>query len=891
MGACFSTISINGTSIANEIINNATDTLRSKSIDHISDTTISEDAHADLNNEYALNITTNLPYCFKDIIDDKHCKYMGQYNGSHSSTLFWGIGIENESYLMKSSLCTIKQFCSLKQKRERYSIDYYKNFKPDFLQSSLQKIATYDKLTYPIYINSHTLQSTDPKQVHKTIYDVHATPNPKFTTSLHDILLQENNYYREEYDMSFVFDGDSIEFITQDFYCTTVEKCVKELTTKKERFLQEIKPFFTTWGLGDITFPDHNYGLVSFHSTDCRNLSLCNNATYHFNITLPTLLENGIIVDKPTFVKDHLNFIECIQVIEPLIIACYGTPDVFSVSDPFAPYSIGSLRLSLSRYISLQIFDINSPVNGKLLLTDRPTDPNFWHNQLETSAYQINPKIGYDINFNKFKNHGIELRFFDWFPEIYLEDLINFFILLAQHSLTIGSIGINRTLYNTINKLCVQKGFTYALSLEESSIILKDLQLPLLADNKAITAYDLITQISDQLYERYHTSQLVQQMSPTMKKPCLTNYNKIAFFTLHRDLFGKPDLIIRAEENPLETRVPIVPDDVPILCSHFNVIVESSLTRCYCDNEYEAKGATIVPKDYWQLSKQSYVLGIKGIGQHIAASPSQTLLHFAHCFKQQSGYQDVLHRLQKSTFIDYEYMVDANGKRVLSFCEQSGKIGTYLALMAFYYQRTKRLGSKGVLPPFNEDTYYMVLKNIAILFKPSVLLIGYGTVGKACKAVLDRFSVPCTIWTTKDPIDKDVIRNHNILIHAIRLDDTKDVEPFLVGDDLKEPGLLSVICDISCELGHPKNTLPIYDTYTTPSNPLVHLTDTIDLIAIPYLPSLEPVTSSQQFSAQLSSFLPDLIAFQHTRYVNQHAATMYRSYQKFIGCLTTLPVS
>jgi alanine dehydrogenase len=887
MGACFSTISINGVSIVNENRNNATDIHN----DHLSETTISEDAHTELNNEYALNIPTNLPYCFKDIIDDKHCKYMGQYKGSHSSTLFWGIGIENESYLMKSSLCTIKQFCSLKQKRERYSIDYYKNFKPEFLQSALQKIATYDKLTYPIYINSHTLQNTDPNQVHKCLYDVHATPNPKFTTSLHDILLQESEYYREEYDTSFVFDGDSIEFITQDFYCTTVEKCVKELTDKKQRFLQEIQPFFAKWNLGDITFPDHNYGLVSFLTTECRNLSLCNNATYHFNITLPTLLENGIIVDKPTFVKDHLNCIECIQIVEPLVVACYGTPDVFSIIDPLTPYSIGSLRLSLSRYVSLQTFDVRSPINGKLLLMDRPADPHFWHNQLETSAYQINPKIGYDINFNKFKNHGIELRFFDWFPEIYVEDLINFFILLAQHSLTIGSINLNRSRYSTINKLCVQKGFTYALSLEESSIILKDLQLPLLTDVKAITAYDLITHISDQLYERYHDSQLVQQMSPNMKKPCLTNYNKLAFFTLHHDLFGKPDLIIRAEQNPLETRTPIVPDDISLLHSQFNVIVESSFTRCYSDTEYEEKGATIVPKDYWQTMKQSYVLGIKGIEPHIAASPSQTLLHFAHCFKQQQGHQDVLRRLQKSTFIDYEYMVDANGKRVLSFCEQSGKIGTYLALMAFYNQRTKRLNPKGLLPVFNEDTYCMVLKNIAILFKPSVLLIGYGTVGKACKAVLDRFSIPCTIWTSKDPIDKDIIRNHTILIHAIRLDDTKDVEPFLVGDDLKEPGLLSIICDISCELGHPKNTLPIYDTYTTPSNPLVHLTDTIDLIAIPYLPSLEPMISSQQFSAQLSSFLPDLLVFQHTHPINEHAAALYRSYQKFIGCLTTLPVS
>ena len=825
----------------------------------------------DLMDEFSNCNQKHISFVFHDIVDDKHMKYMDSYCDTCDTTLFWGLGIENETYLMQSQLLPASSFRKLIPKRERYSVNYFNNFKPEPFSSTLHTLRSLDSLTYPVYINSHTFKSTDLRLQHRTLYEEEVRPNPSFTESIHDILMRGNAYYQKVYDKSFVFDGDSIEFITQNFYNTTVDKCVNELIQIKRDFQREIFPFFKEKGLGSVQFPDHNYGLVTMLSTFKKNLLVCNNGTHHLNITLPTLLKNGLIVDKNAFARTHLTYINCIQMVEPLFVACYGTPDVLSMIDP--AYSMGSLRVSLSRYISLQTFNTSSPVNGKLLLMPKPADTAYWYNQLKDSPYLINQTIGYDINFNKFKNHGVEIRFFEWFPEEYLIDVANFFVLLAQHSLTSNAFPFQKINYNSILQGCVQKGFTYQLSVKESNQILEDLHLPLRM-NHPVTAHELLSEMSDTLYNYYHDGEIVGRMSPTMKKPCLVNYNYIAFQKLHRDIFGKPELILRAETSPSEMRAPIRPAHLFMLHPHFTIVVESSITRCYSDEDYKKHGATIVPAGYWTRTQHSCVVGLKGITDR--TQPTQTLLHFAHCFKGQEGWQEAIANLQPCTFIDYEYMVDSEKKRVISFCEQSGKIGAYMALMAFYRQYR----SQEAFPPFNENVYRTLL--LTLETKPTVLLIGYGKAGKAAKAVLDQFHISCTVVTSKDVVTKDMIHAHSILLHAIRLSDDIAVcpTPFLKKEDLLSLGQL-VICDISCDLGNPRNTLPIYDEYTTHLEPVRQIRPHLDLIAISNLPSLEPMVSSDQFSSILVDYLPELLHFKLTKHINPKAKVLHNSYDTF----------
>jgi len=818
---------------------------------------------------------------FTDIVDEKHMKYMSSY--SPTTALFWGIGIENETYLMRTKLRDAAAFRRLRQKRERYSVDYFQNFKAEPLQTSLKQLATLESLTYPIYINSHTLQRTDHRGEHQTLYDGAGTPNPAFTESLHDMLLREIPFYARTYGTSVVFDGDSTELITQKFYQTTVDACIQELIDLKRDWLAAVGPALVS-SLGPLRFPDHNYGIVAFQSTYQRNMALCNNGTYHVNLTLPTRLEDGVIVDKAQFAADHLKWVEAIQVVEPLLVACYGSPDVLSLVQPFLgegeQYSIGSLRVTLSRYVSLQTFPTKAPVNGKLLHCEVPEGS--WYKGLGSSPYHTNDVIGYDVNFNKFKNHGIELRFFDWFPEEYLADLVFFLILLGEHAVhcskrsprSLKGRAFDPLRYGDIITGCVRKGFTHVLSALEVNQILEDLQLRPL--NGPRTAHELLSHLANVLFVTYRHGDIVSVMAPHRTvPPVMVNYNRIAFQKLHRDLFGLPPLVLRAEKSLTEYRTPLTPSHMASLAPFFRLLVERAAHRCYSDQEYEAAGATLVEQGSWIGMSGAYVMGLKEMDG--AAIRGQTLMHFAHALNGQKGAEQRLAAVRGGTFIDYEYMVDSAGTRVLSFCRESGDIGCYLALMAYYAQR----GAQGLgdIGPFHRSTYQQILMEETQIHRPSVLLIGHGTVGKACEAVLKLFGITPTIWTSRSVPSVEAVRDHEILLHAVRLDKKKPVEPFFRLTDITESMRLSVICDLTCDAHHPHNTLPLYETYTTRSQPVrtISKVPRVDLIAIDHLPSLDPVASSDAFSSVWVKYVPELLWFSYTKRVSPFAAALDRS--------------
>ena len=627
-------------------------------------------------------------------------------------------------------------------------------------------------------------------------------------------------------------------------------------------------------------------------TTGERNLGICNTGTVHVNLTLPTQLRNGCIENKDAFAKVHLNLIECIQMVEPLLVACYGTPDILALVEPSAGYSLGSLRVTRSRYISLQTFDTKAPVNGKLLLMDRPSDPAFWYNRLKHTPYYLNPSIGYDVNFNKFKNHGIELRFFDWFPEELWPAVLNLFVLLVQHSMT-REFCIHKERYNSLILACVMKGFTAQLS--DADVILEELGLPPLTQVaqvapltqakqvKQVSPLSVLQYIADTLYDLYHDGDIVQRMSPNMLRPVLVDYNRIAFQALWIDLYGRGTLVMRAEGNPLETRAPIAPCHMSALLSSYKVLVESSPTRCYSDEAYREAGATIVPAGFYanaDNADNAVVVGLKELSGR--ALRTQTHLYFAHCFKGQKDSKRILSQLEGSTLVDYEFMTNDAGERVLSFCAASGKVGAYLALMAYCV----RVTNSSVLPAFNEDVYIMGIETVlaSLDSPPRVLLIGYGTAGRRAKEVLDQFGLPTTVWTSKTVPSAAAIRSHEILIHAIRLPDdpSRSVAPFLTPSDLsgwRGRGDLTVVCDISCDWGNPRNTLPLSE-YTTPLAPIRRLESGVDWIAIPHLPSLEPEVSSLEFSSVLVTYLPEVRWMNSI--VNEKTETLRRSHVAFV---------
>jgi hypothetical protein len=59
-----------------------------------------------------------------------------------------------------------------------------------------------------------------------------------------------------------------------------------------------------------------------------------------------------------------------------------------------------------------------------------------------------------------------------------------------------------------------------------------------------------------------------------------------------------------------------------------------------------------------------------------------TFVHFAHCYKQQGGWEEVLSRFPRGggTLYDLEFLQDSTGRRVAAFGYHAGFVGAALAL-------------------------------------------------------------------------------------------------------------------------------------------------------------------------------------------------------------------
>jgi len=480
----------------------------------------------------------------KNILHDKHLKYYKFYEESKlNDSEYWGIGIENESYLMFETLISEKrQFFINNRKKERYSVDYWTNFKIKKLENTLKKLP--DQVKIPIYLNGYLFQNTDLFGEPRRRYTKLAEPNPNFNgQSIDEYLKKNSNIYNKLFDKSMIFDGDTFEFTTFDFYKTNVKNVINELITTKKTFIDEIntKLVKPKKYMNDkkyifkdkIIYPKYNYGFAKFQ-TNLNNIAVCNNGTYHINITLPTQLNPDKTIKNPEKFKNiHSNAIRAIQWFEPFLIALYGSPDILHILNE--KYAGGSLRLMLSRYIGLGTYNSNEMSKGKMLNDFNYKNKNHYFEKLhEKSPYNPPETIGYDFNYNKFVKHGIELRIFDYFPEEYLEDIMNFLILLCDFS--IHADFPDPVLDEDWNKFVIN-------ILKEGS----KAKLPIVLKNKinqlfitcnlccysffktedSPTIFQFMNSFSKKLYKNQRKSPLCKKMSPNMKQIKFVDYNKI----------------------------------------------------------------------------------------------------------------------------------------------------------------------------------------------------------------------------------------------------------------------------------------------------------------------------------------------------------------------------
>jgi len=315
-----------------------------------------------------------------------------------------------------------------------------------------------------------------------------------------------------------------------------------------------------------------------------------------------------------------------------------------------------------------------------------------------------------------------------------------------------------------------------------------------------------------------------------------------------------PHLWLRAETHPGEQRTPLTPADTATLVKQGSqVTVEHSSARCHPIADYLDAGAQPAPANSWiDAPADVYVLGLKALPEDTTSIGGRHL-YFAHAYKGQQGSQELLARFAAGggEILDLEYLTDAHGRRLAAFGHWAGYVGAALAVRRWSggLDRPLRSTTKDVL-----DTF---LGQPARL--PRVLIIGAGgRCGHGARAALEHAGIDATLWDLAETadLDREAILDHDILINAVQL--TEPGEPFLAPGHLRADRRLSLIVDVTCDVGTPTHLLPVYDRLTSWDEPVRAVADGLAVIAIDNLPSLLPREASDDFSAQLAPYLPQL---------------------------------
>ncbi len=197
--------------------------------------------------------------------------------------------------------------------------------------------------------------------------------------------------------------------------------------------------------------------------------------------------------------------------------------------------------------------------------------------------------------------------------------------------------------------------------------------------------------------------------------------------------------IIREGKTPPDARVALSPQaclQVIEQYSSVEIFIQSSPNRCYTDQEYVKAGLTVAD----EVSHCDVLLGIKEV-PIAELIPEKTYLFFSHTIKMQAYNRDLLNALLERNIrmVDYETLVDKEGKRVIAFGRYAGLVGAYNGLRAWGH-RNKKFQAK----PANQcfDLAEMKQECQKLSLDPiKIVVTGSGRVAKGAIEVLKEAGV------------------------------------------------------------------------------------------------------------------------------------------------------
>jgi len=271
---------------------------------------------------------------------------------------------------------------------------------------------------------------------------------------------------------------------------------------------------------------------------------------------------------------------------------------------------------------------------------------------------------------------------------------------------------------------------------------------------------------------------------------------------------------------------------------------------------------------------------------------------FAHCYKQQGGWAEVLDRFSKAsppgTLYDIEFLQEANGRRVAAFGFHAGFAGAAVGVLALDTQLSSGGKRLGVLQPYpNEsalvDEVKAKVKRMESTLGRGVKALVIGALGRCGRGAVDLFQkagiqdsniIKWDMAETAKGGPFEELLEVDIFVNCIYL--SSKIPSFLTESFIKGAGEkrnLGVIVDVSCDTTNPNNPLPIYSINTTFDKPTVDVELgnpklPLTVVSIDHLPTLLPREASEAFSADL---LPSLLELpnRRTARVWTEAAALY----------------
>lgn len=132
--------------------------------------------------------------------------------------------------------------------------------------------------------------------------------------------------------------------------------------------------------------------------------------------------------------------------------------------------------------------------------------------------------------------------------------------------------------------------------------------------------------------------------------------------------------IRREDKNIWERRVPLIPEHIKEIIekNDIKVIVQPFPKRAFSDDEYLESGAELNE----DLSKSKIIFGVKEIPIDLIEK-NKVYIFFSHTIKGQDYNMPLLKKNidSNSTLIDYECIMDENGKRLVFFGKYAGLAG------------------------------------------------------------------------------------------------------------------------------------------------------------------------------------------------------------------------